>query len=1100
MHKFKAMNTRLSLIFAFCLLISIFLLYGLFSLLDHRVLFNLTQTIYSHPLVVSNAALRSNVCIGKMHRSMMDIVHSKSSKEIQESIKAVERQEKMVFQYLDIVNDKIIGAKGKSLEDEARTLFENWRPLRKEIINLVIKDQVEIAKNMIAEKNQGHVVKLEAKMFELTNYARDKASLFMSDSENTYSGLNVKSILFLLIVLLISSFIAFYTIKQILFYEKGLRNSENRYRSLVETQIDLISRFYPNGTLAYVNDVFCRFFNKTTDNLIGSKWQLLLVDDDFDLIEKKLSSLSFANDSVIIETRVRSGKDKIAWVQFINTGFFDSMGDLVEIQSVGRDITKQKLDRGVLQESEEKFRTIFRTSPNAITITRVEDGVYIDINDAFTKLLGYSGKDVIGKSSISLNIWNDFKDRELLISGLKKHGLVESLEADFKGKNGQIITGIMSARLLTIENENIILAVTQDITEKKQSEIALQESEKKYRELADSLPQVAFEIDETGRILFINKNAFDLFMYTQDEFDKGLNVLKMIIPEEREFAKKNMQSVLNGKKFSGVEYTALRQDGTTFPVLIHSSLITRNAKPAGLRGLLIDISKQKKMEANLKRRALAIDHSSDTIMITDTSGLIIYANPAFEKIAGYSQKEAQGKNPRLLQSGKHDKSFYKELWKTISSGKTWSGRFINKRKDGSLYIEDANISPVFSGNGKIVNYVAVKRDITEKLKLEAQLQQAQKMESIGTLAGGIAHDFNNILFPIVGYTEMLLEDVPENSPFKDSLNKIYKSSLRAKDLVNQILTFSRQETSELKLIKMQPIVMEALKLMRSTIPTTIKIKSDINDDSSVIKADPTKIHQIVMNLTTNAYHAMEDTGGELSVSLKKIQLGDQDITDLGIEPGIYACLIVSDTGMGMDKKLTDKIFEPFFTTKAIGKGTGMGLSMVHGIVNAMGGAIQVYSEPSKGTEFHVYFPIEKDSFEKQVTNTKEKILGGNDLILIVDDEEEILAMEKKMLERLGYQVTSLTDSMEALETFRANPHRFDLIITDMAMPNLSGDKLSIELIKLRPDIPILLCTGFSETISEEKAKLMGIKGFLTKPITRMDLSKKIREVLGTNSN
>ena len=1100
MHKYKAMSTRLSLIFAFCLLISIFLLYGLFSLLDHRVLFNLTQTIYNHPLVVSNAALRSNVCIGKMHRSMMDIVHSKSSKEIQESIKAVERQEKMVSQYLDIVKDKIIGTKGKRLEDEARSLFENWRPLRKEIINLVINDQTEQARNMIAEKNQGHVVKLEAKMFELTNYARDKASLFMSDSKNTYSGLNVKSIMFLLMVLFLSSLIAFYTIKQILFYEKGLKNSENRYRSLVETQIDLISRFYPDGTLAYVNDVFCRFFNKTADNLIGSKWQLLLVDDDFNLIEKKLLSLCFANDSVVIETRVRSGKDKITWIQFINTGFFDSKGDLIEIQSVGRDITEQKLAEKVLQGSEEKFRTIFRTSPNAITITRVEDGEYIDINDAFTKLLGYTAKDVIGKSSVSLNIWNDFKDRERLISGLKKHGLVESLEADFKGKNGQIITGIMSARLLTFENKNIILAVTQDITEKKQSEITLQESEKKYRELADSLPQVAFEIDETGRILFINKNAFDLFMYTQDEFDKGLNVLQMIIPEEREFAKKNMQSVLNGEKFSGVEYTALRRDGITFPVLIHSSLITRNSKPAGLRGLLIDISKQKKIEANLKRRALAIDHSSDTIMITDTSGFIIYANPAFEKITGYSQKQAQGKNPSLLQSGKHDKSFYKELWKTISSGKTWSGRFINKRKDGSHYIEDARISPVFSSNGKIDNYVAVKRDITEKLKLEAQLQQAQKMETIGTLAGGIAHDFNNILFPIVGYTEMLLEDVPENSQFKDSLNKIYKSSLRAKDLVKQILTFSRQETSELKLIKMQPIIKEALKLMRSTIPATIKIKSDINDDSSVIKADPTKIHQIVMNLTTNAYHAMEDTGGELSVSLKEIQLGDQDLTDLEIEPGTYSCLKVSDTGMGMDKKLTDKIFEPFFTTKTIGKGTGMGLSMVHGIVNAMGGAIQVYSEPSKGTEFHVYFPVEKDSFAKQVTIPKEKILGGNELILIVDDEEDILAMEKKMLERLGYQVTSLTDSMEALETFRATPHGFDLIITDMAMPNLSGDKLSIELIKLRPDIPILLCTGFSETISEEKARSMGIKGFLTKPITRMDLSKKIREVLEANSN
>ena len=275
------------------------------------------------------------------------------------------------------------------------------------------------------------------------------------------------------------------------------------------------------------------------------------------------------------------------------------------------------------------------------------------------------------------------------------------------------------------------------------------------------------------------------------------------------------------------------------------------------------------METNLKRRALAIDHSSDTIVITDRDGTIVYVNPAFEKITGYSHEEALGKNPRILQSGSHDKSFYTELWKTITNGKTWSGRFINKKKDGSQYTEDATISPVFSDKGEIVSYVAVKRDVSEQLRLQSQLQQTQKMESIGTLAGGIAHDFNNILFPIVGYTEMLLLDTPEDSPIRESLNQIYTSVLRAKSLVKQILTFSRQGSNELTLMKMQPIIKEALKLIRSTIPTTIEIQQDINPDCGVIKADPTQIHQIVMNLTTNAYHAMEETGGELKVSLKK---------------------------------------------------------------------------------------------------------------------------------------------------------------------------------------------------------------------------------------
>ncbi len=290
-----------------------------------------------------------------------------------------------------------------------------------------------------------------------------------------------------------------------------------------------------------------------------------------------------------------------------------------------------------------------------------------------------------------------------------------------------------------------------------------------------------------------------------------------------------------------------------------------------------------------------------------------------------------------------------------------------------------NATAVIDDKGTIFGTAFVE-DITERRnakkeqkKLQAKFIQAQKMESIGTLAGGIAHDFNNILFPIVGHTEMLIEDVPEDSPLRESLNEIYTGALRAKELVKQILTFSRQEHSELKLMKMQPIIIEALKLIRSTIPTTIEIKHDINPDCGVIKADPTQIHQIVMNLATNAYHAMEETGGELKVSLKQIKLGGYDVISLKMTSGVYACLIVADTGRGMDKNLIDKIFDPFFTTKAIGKGTGIGLSVVHGIVTAMGGAIHVYSEPGKGAQFHVYFPVEQSSFKKQITLSKVEI-------------------------------------------------------------------------------------------------------------------------------
>ena len=539
--------------------------------------------------------------------------------------------------------------------------------------------------------------------------------------------------------------------------------------------------------------------------------------------------------------------------------------------------------------------------------------------------------------------------------------------------------------------------------------------------------------------------------------------------------------------------------GLLFLMLVFLN-ITLRKKVRSKTSELQDLVNQLKKSENQFRSLF--NSITDLIYTQDMEGRFASANPAMQRLFGYDMDEFIGHRAADFMKPELQSDFASRYLEVIKEQGHHEGIscYFKKNKE-KIYIEyrsslvkpDDGSEPYISGIG---------RDVTEKIlsekkvkQLQKQVAQAHKMESIGTLAGGIAHDFNNILFPVLGYAEMLLEDVPEDSPFRASINGIYTSALRAKSLVKQILTFSRQESGELMLMKMQPVVKEALKLIRSTIPTTIEIIQDINPDCGVIKADPTQIHQIVMNLTTNAYHAMEETGGGLKVSLKAVELGEYDIITPDMAPGVYACLTVADTGVGMDKNLTDKIFDPFFTTKAIGKGTGMGLSVVHGIVTAMGGAIHVYSEPGKGTQFHVYLPVEKSLSEEQVTNSKAPILGGTEQILLVDDEEAILAMEKRMLERLGYQVTSRTSSLEALEAFRADPDKFDLIITDMAMPNMPGDKLSVELIKIRYDIPILLCTGFSETISEEKAVYLGIKGFLFKPIVIKDLAQKIREVL-----
>ncbi len=515
------------------------------------------------------------------------------------------------------------------------------------------------------------------------------------------------------------------------------------------------------------------------------------------------------------------------------------------------------------------------------------------------------------------------------------------------------------------------------------------------------------------------------------------------------------------------------------------------------------------LESEEKFRSIS-DCAQDAIIMMNSKGQISYWNKSAETIFQYKAQEALNKDlHNLLVPEKYHGAFNKGFKGFLKTGKgnaigkvleLWAKRKNNQEFPIELSLSSVKIKGQWNAIGLIRDISERKKDETDKKKLEAQLAQAQKMQAMGVLAGGIAHDFNNILFPVLGNTEMLLMDIPDDSPLKDRTKEIYTAALRAKALVKQILTFSRQESHELILMKLQPIIEEALKLLRATIPSTIEIKQDIATDCGFIKADPTQIHQVIMNLTTNAFHAMEESGGELKIILKQMNLSQIDILTPDMLPGDYACLTITDTGIGMDKELINKIFDPFFTTKEKGKSTGMGLSVVHGIVKSMNGLVKVYSEPGVGTRFNVYVPIKKPSSDDETLLAEEAIQGGTENILIVDDEPSIITMEKEILEHLGYQITSHTNSLEALKTFREHPDKFDLIITDMAMPIMAGDKLAAELINIRPDIPILICSGFNSDMSDEKAASLGVKGFLSKPVVMKDIARNVRQVLDKKLN
>jgi PAS domain S-box-containing protein len=528
-----------------------------------------------------------------------------------------------------------------------------------------------------------------------------------------------------------------------------------------------------------------------------------------------------------------------------------------------------------------------------------------------------------------------------------------------------------------------------------------------------------------------------------------------------------------------------------------SGLYDENLSQIGIVIMDRDITERKAVELERLRLVTAIEQAAEGIVILGMDGTILFVNPAFENINHLTLQEVLGQTyDDILQIGMRGERIDHKMYRTLSRGEVWNGRLIRKKKDGTLCELDVTISPVKDPFGTPINYVAVERDVTEKVKLQERFRQAQKMEALGTLAGGIAHDFNNILMPIVINAELALLDIPEGSTTANYLKLVQEAANRGKDLVKQIITFSRQKEQVKAPVEIGPVLKEALKLLRSSIPKNIEIREHIEAVPNRVLADPTQIHQILMNLCSNAAYAMREKGGILHVSLNAMEVDDNMVAQhQDLNPGPHLSLTVSDTGHGMDKEMMERIFDPFFTTKKPGEGTGMGLAVVHGIVKNHGGAITAYSEVGKGSIFKVFLPRMKDELEKEVHSSK-PTPAGKERILLIDDEEIQIRSVQPMLERLGYRVIAKTEALEALEIFRSQPDTFDLVITDQAMPHMTGRDLAQELLRIRSDIAIILCTGFSEVILEEEAKILGIREFLMKPYSVREMAERIRRALG----
>jgi len=821
-----------------------------------------------------------------------------------------------------------------------------------------------------------------------------------------------------------------------------------------------------------------------------------LVDDIFqDLLSEKGGARS-TNENITKDGR----RIMCDWY---NTTLKDINGKVIGVASLVHDITKREEAVRALKEQKEFNEKIIQTS-NAIIVGIDKNHKVKIFNRGAEKITGYKSEEVVGNDWFKLffkpEIYNEMDKVWKDAWGTKFHSYVNPIHA----KNGTLkmiswqTTGMYEG---TDESEHMLISIGEDITERRQAEEMLKYSKLQFEAVVNNLDSAIYIADmKSNEILFMNQHM-------KDEFGEDLTgkICWQVIHNNQdapcEFCTNDRLIDADGNPKKPYVWEFYNQ-------ILENWYELRDQVIPWLDGRLVrmeiatDITERRETEDALRESEAKyrdlVENINEVIYAVDKNGLITYLSPAIESKSGYNREELIGLY--LSEFAYHeDLPRLMEQFPKILSGHLERSEYRLVAKSGEVYWVSASSRPVYEGD-QVVGLTGVMADITESKRLQAQLLQSQKMESIGTLTGGVAHDFNNILYMITGNAELALEDIPEWNPVHNNLKEIKAAGLRAAGIVNQLLNFSRKTDLKLKPIGAITVIKDALKFIRSTIPATVQIRKHLPDRDITILADPTQIHQVVMNLCTNASQAMEETGGILEINVEKETLTEDSAGSYpGLTAGEYIKITVSDTGPGIDTEIIDRIFDPYFTTKEFGKGSGMGLTVVHGIVKNHGGAITVDSEPEKGATFTILFPVVSEK-PVAVVKTPDEIPLGTETILFVDDEKSIVNIIGKMLERLGYKVETKLNPVDALELFQSKPDEFDLVITDMTMPQMTGVKLSEKLKDVRSDIPVIICTGHSSQIDEEKAKELGIAAYVMKPIVMSGFAKTIRLVLDeTNS-
>ncbi len=808
---------------------------------------------------------------------------------------------------------------------------------------------------------------------------------------------------------------------------------EEELRFIVDHQTEMICRWQPDTTLTFANDAYCRYFDKTREAIIGTRFIDLIPAGERAAISRAVQGCRDGPGVHRREHQSRDANGNGRWHEWIDQPIRGVDGQVREVLSVGRDITERKRLEARSTRTERTLSQLKETAFDLLALSPREE-LYQFLAD---RLAGLTGALFVGV--------NEYDAGTDSLTTRSFFGLPE-----------------VAGRFLEMMGQGPIGA-TYPIT----SAAARAEIRK-------------------GRLVLIPGGLYDLLfgriprplcVLAETAFGLGEIYTIGFVHEGRLYG-----NAVIGLK-AGVEAdTELIE---AYALLTSLALQRRSAE-----------EEQHQAAATLRRLAEAVNQAAEAICIVDPAARIEYVNPAFERVSGYGRDEVAGENPRILKSGVQDAAFYRTLWETVTAGNTWSGRIVNKRKDGGLYTEDCTISPVKDEQGVIEYFVAVKRDVSREIEMEEQVRQSQRLESVGQLAAGVAHDLNNLLSPILGYAELLLLDLDPAGEARGQVKEIVKAGQRSRDLIRQLLAFGRRQMLELKVTDLRSIVEEMNGLLRRMIRENVTIETVFGKGPCTALIDRGQVEQVLINLAVNAQDAMPD-GGRLTIEVADAELDEEYCrTHAGVTPGRYVQLTVSDTGQGMDEEIRAHMFEPFFTTK--GKlGTGLGLATVYGIVKQHGGNIWVYSEKGRGTTFKTYLPAAAEGAVRPPPPAQTgDLLRGTETILVVEDDAMVRSLARTILARQGYQVLVAASGAEALRTLAEHADPVDLLLTDVVMPDMNGKELFAQVSEIRPGLRVLFMSGYTANVIAHHGVLDEGLSFLQKPFTVQALTAKVREILG----